>query len=176
MECKTRTEISDYWNFQFNYLLRSLYICLILSLFIPIIVPRIDVWGHLGGFLGGLFISIQLSKINWRFKLGSWIILTCIAVPWLHQLRDQYTWATKILDQRQNQRAASERLVIEMNGRLSDITHYIKILLDFRAEDVQALHLQKVDTMRPILNLLKNRKSFYQNLRNGILIVSTRIA
>ena len=162
---RPKTEISDYWNFQFNYLLRSLYICLILSLLIPIIVPRIDVWGHLGGFLGGLFISLQLSKTNWRFKVGSWIILIFISVPWLYQLRDQYTWATKILDQRQNQRAASERLVLEMNGRLSDITHYIKILLDFRAEDVQALHLQKVDTMRTNFEFIKKQKEFLgQNL------------
>ena len=50
-----------------------------------------------------------------------------------------------------------------MNGRLSDITHYIKILLDFRAEDVQALHLQKVDSMRTNFEFIKKQKEVFRS-------------
>ncbi len=157
---KAKIKCSDYWSFQFQSLLRSLYICLLLSLFIPIVVPRIDVWGHLGGFAGGLFISSQLLRTNVRWKLGSWIILIGLAFPWWSQLQKQYSWATMILEQRQNQRAASERLVIEMNGRLSDIVHYIKVFLDFRPEDVQALHAERVDSMRANFEFINTQKEF----------------
>ena len=52
-----------------------------------------------------------------------------------------------------------------MNGRLADITHYIKIFLDFQAEDVQALHSERVDSMRANFEFIKQRQEFTeQNL------------
>ncbi len=159
---KPKTKVSPYWTFQFQSLLRSLYICLLLSLFIPIIVPRIDIWGHLGGFLGGVFISLQFFQTRRSWKLGSWIVLIGLAFPWWYQLKQQYSWANKIIDQRQSQKAAAERLVIEMNGRLSDIVQSIKVFLDFRPTDVQALHSKTVDTMRVNFDLVSQRKEFSQ--------------
>ena len=164
-KAQPKAQIDDYWNFQFQCLLRSLHICLILSTVIPLIVPRIDVWGHFGGLLGGLFISYLLSNINFSYKVGSLIILFCLGVPLFKQLQYQNSWATKILTQRQEHRAAAKRLVIELNGRLADITHYIKIFLDFQAEDVQALHSERVDSMRANFEFIKQRQEFTeQNL------------
>ena len=81
-------------------------------------------------------------------------------MPWLDQLKNQYSWSTEFLHQRKNQIAASERLVMEMNGRLSDITQHIKVFLDFRAEDVQALHSDRVDSMRAHFKFIKKQMEF----------------
>ena len=155
-----KIQSSDYWTFQFNSLLNSLYVCLVISLCIPLLVPRIDVWGHLGGFLGGLLISLNFSTIDFRLRFGSWIIFFFIAVPSWYQLQDQYLWATKVIQQRQNKKAVSQKLILELNGRLSEITHYIKVFLDFRAEDVQALHANRVDGMRTNFEFIKQQKEF----------------
>jgi|GEM_PF-1993596 len=66
-----RKVMNSFLCFHLSKTLKGLWALLLLNAFLPIFVPKIDVWGHLGGFLGGFLLA---SCFSYRKELIKFFI------------------------------------------------------------------------------------------------------
>lgn len=156
---------NTYWRLQLKALIRSLLFCLLLSMIIPFVVSRIDVWGHLGGFVGGVLISIQLPSVKNKYRLLGFIVSLLLIYPWSLKVESQKQWAQSVIHQRDSIKKSANRLITEMNSSLNEINHYLKVFLDFNSEHVRALHLPKIRQMQSTVEYLRRIDEFKEEIR-----------
>lgn len=175
---------NTFWRLQLKALTKSLLFCLVLSIVIPFFIPRIDIWGHLGGFVGGVLLSIQLSSVKIKYKLVGFIATVLLLHPWSLKLEHQKQWAKNLINQRESIKKSANQLIREMNNSLNEINHYVKVFLDFSSDHVRALHLNKIRQMQNTIAYLRGYDEFKEETRiqqyfdcieNGLnLVVNTR--
>lgn len=149
-----------YWGLQLRSLKKSLLICLAISILLPFIFPKIDAYGHLGGFLGGMIFASQLKGVGWSLRIGGMILALILINPWWTQVREQKQWALNVIQKGEMRITVRDLLLNFMNESLSEIINDLQVLIALNNDHVQALYSARLEKMKRNLRSIREHTQF----------------
>ena len=73
-----------FYEYQGKRLLQSLLTILALNGFLPILIPQIDIWSHVGGLVSGFVLGFLFLNRASRFRKGLVFVFLCLGLLVLH--------------------------------------------------------------------------------------------
>ncbi|MBT3784992.1 rhomboid family intramembrane serine protease [bacterium] len=151
-----RAEMNPFFSFQHQKTLKGLWVLLALNAVLPFLVPRIDVWGHLGGFSGGILLGFFFSlERSFMRRSVSILCLICFTIA----LGSRAQFKSKEFILKLEAREREQRGVLDwMNTRLLPIERKIQVLLVHPVPRDPRLLGDRLGMLKSELGILKEQR------------------